>query len=216
MEEKLSNASIISFLKSIHFHTGIIDGLKIKYRSLICPFISLIKMVKPGEKVGDVGCGSGQFLLLLSKFAQPSYLFGIDIKQRLMKNATQLFSTIPKTKYNFSTYDGTNFPAELQEMDVIFLIDVLHHVPKEHQYSFLKNLIQVMKKGSRLILKDMNAKKPLVFFSKLHDIIFAGEIINVIAFEKAVSFLTQNGLQVIEQVKQTMFVYSHYTIVAQK
>jgi SAM-dependent methyltransferase len=216
MQTELTNRAIIRFLKKTYKGAGFIDSLKIKYRSLICPFISLIKKVQPGEKVGDVGCGSGQFLLLLSEFAQPFYLYGIEISKKLINNAQNLFSNLPGHNYYFSEYDGKNFPAELGDMDTIFLIDVLHHVPKKRQEDFIKTLALTMKPGARLILKDINARSPLVYFNKLHDFIFAREIGNEISIASAIQLLKVNGLTIIEQEKRVMYVYPHYTIVAKK
>ncbi len=216
MQTELTNRAIIRFLKKTFKGAGFIDSLKIKYRSLICPFISLIKMVQPGEKVGDVGCGSGQFLLLLSEFSQPSYLYGIEISRKLIDNARILFENVPGHNYFFSEYDGINFPAKLGEMDTIFLIDVLHHVPEKRQEDFMKALAGTMKPGARLILKDINARSPLVYFNKLHDLIFAREIGNEISLAGAIQLLKANGLTIIEQEKRVMYVYPHYTIVAKK
>jgi 2-polyprenyl-3-methyl-5-hydroxy-6-metoxy-1,4-benzoquinol methylase len=216
MTTTLNNKAIIQFLTSKFKSAGFIDGLKIKYRSLICPFINLIKTVKPGDKVGDVGCGSGQFLLLLTAFAQPSYLYGIEISQQLIVNAQQLFGGFTKAPYNFEKYDGVHFPTALAEMDLLFLIDVLHHVPKNKQEAFIKDLAKVMKPGARLVLKDINAASPLLYFNKLHDAIFAGEIGNEMSIKRAKSLLEANGLHIIEQSKRTMYVYPHYTLIAQK
>jgi len=216
MNTVLNNAAIIKFLTSKFKSAGFIDSLKIKYRSLICPFISLIQTVKPGEKAGDVGCGSGQFLLLLTEFAQPSYLYGIEISKKLIDNAHNLFNSFPKEKYAFEQYDGIHFPKALAEMDVLFLIDVLHHVPKNNQEAFLKDLANIMKPGARLVLKDINAASPLVYCNKLHDLIFAREIGNEMSMESAKNLLVANGLNIIEQSKRTMYVYPHYTLVAQK
>lgn len=216
MPTALNNAAIIQFLKSKILSAGFIDGLKIKYRSLICPFISLIQTVKHGEKAGDVGCGSGQFLLLLTEFAQPSYLYGIEISKKLIDNANNLFGGFSKEKYAFEQYDGVHFPAALAEMDVLFLIDVLHHVPKKNQEVFLKDLANILKPGARLVLKDINADSALVYFNKLHDLIFAREIGNEMSMERAKAILIANGLNIIEQSKRTMYVYPHYTLIAQK
>ena len=216
MTTALNNAAIIKFLSSKFKSAGFIDSLKIKYRSLICPFISLIQTVKPGEKAGDVGCGSGQFLLLLTEFAQPSYLYGIEISKKLIDNAHNLFSSFPKGKYAFEQYDGIHFPKALAEMDVLFLIDVLHHVPKNNQEAFIKDLAIIMKPGSRLVLKDIDAASPLVYCNKIHDFIFAREIGNEMSMESAKNLLVANGLNIIEQSKRTMYVYPHYTLVAQK
>jgi len=216
MHTELTNTDIIRFLKTKTYGAGFIDSLKIKYRSLICPFISLIKMVQPGEKVGDVGCGSGQFLLLLNEFSKPSYLYGIEISETLIDNANQLFRALPENCYDFEKYDGIIFPPRLGEMDVIFLIDVFHHVPTKGRPKFIQDLVKIMKPGCRLIFKDIDASSSLVYVNKLHDMLFAREIGNEISFGKAKSLLIENGLQIIDQEKRTIYVYPHYTIVAKK
>ncbi len=216
MQTELTNAAIIKFLKSKFKSAGFIDGLKIRYRSLICPFISLIKMVQPGDYVGDVGCGSGQFMLLVSEFATPSYVYGIEISDRLVKNANELFSTLPRGYYDFEEYDGVKFPAKIAEMDIVFLVDVLHHVPSANQRDFIKTLAARMKPGAKLVLKDINAASPLVYCNKLHDMIFAGEIGNELKMNDARKLLESNGLTITHQEKRRMYVYPHYTLVAQK
>ena len=216
MQTELTNSAIISFLKSKFKSVGFIDGLKIRYRSLICPFISLIKMVEPGDNVGDVGCGSGQFMLLVSEFATPSYIYGIEISDRLVKNANELFSTLPRGYYDFEAYDGIKFPAKIAEMDIIFLVDVLHHVPAASQKDFIKTLVATMKPGAKLVLKDINASSPFVYCNKLHDLVFAGEIGNELKMKDARALLESNGLTITQQEKRRMYVYPHYTLVAQK
>lgn len=216
MQAELTNSAIIQFLKLKYQGAGFIDSLKIKYRSLICPFTELIAMVQPGEKVGDVGCGSGQFLLLVSQFARPSAVYGIEISKTLISNAQSLFSTVSNCDHSFEEYNGTVFPERLSELDLIFLIDVFHHVPKNNQERFIYDLAKSMKVGSRLVFKDINAASPLVYINKMHDLIFAGEIGNETSFEMAKSLLTKNGLRIIQQEKRTMYVYPHYTIVAEK
>ena len=212
----LDNKMIMRFLVGKHFTTGFFDSLKIKYRSLICPYISLIQKVKEGEKVGDVGCGSGQFLLLLSEYARPSYFFGIEIKKRLIKNASVLFSQSRTQNYKFEVYDGEHFPDDLVDMDTVFLIDVLHHLPRKRQAVFLKNLSEKIRPGGKLVLKDIDGASPFVIFNKLHDLIFSREIGNEISINKALKLLQQNGFDIIEQEKRLMYVYPHYTLVAQK
>lgn len=216
MTSPITNPAIIGFLQQQEFSAGFFDSLKIRYRSYICPFISLLNMVKPGEKVGDVGCGSGQFLLLVKHFTQASSLFGVEITQRLIDNANTLFKANPGTPYAFSTYDGMTFPKELGEMDVLFLIDVLHHVPKANQEAFLGNLAAIMKPGARLVLKDINAASPFVLTNKMHDLIFAGEIGHELSMARSLGILKSHQLAITEQSKRLMYVYPHYTIVAQK
>lgn len=216
MPTHLSNKDLLNYLKKLKFQAGFIDRLKIYYRPMVCPFVELINLVKEGEKIGDIGCGSGQFCLLLAEFAKPSYILGIEISDTLINNANQLFEKHSKVPYDFEKFDGVNFPEKISQLDVIFLNDVLHHVPKKNQYQFIVDLTKKMKSGSRLIIKDINGSSPLVYFNKLHDFVFAGEIGNELSYKKTQSWLQENTLEITEFNKKRMYVYPHYTIVAKK
>lgn len=217
MSDYPQNKDLINFLSGIRFTGGFFDTLKIKYRTYICPFTDLLKQVKEGDKVGDIGCGSGQFLLLVSEFSkQPASLYGIEIKPRLIENARTLFAQHQNIKSEFEVFDGIHLPERLGEMDIIFLIDVLHHVPVDRQKNFVADVCRLMKPGARLVFKDINAASPLVHFNKLHDLIFAGEIGNEWKARDASIFLSDCGMEIMEKTKKRMYVYPHYTIVARK
>ncbi len=215
-QNTITNKDLLQYLKSLDFSSGFIDRLKVYYRPLVCPFTNLIGLVKPGEKVGDIGCGSGQFCLLLAHFAKPSFIYGIEISGRLVNNANQLFSKYAKVSYKFEQFDGSHFPEAISDLDVIFLNDVLHHVPKNAQHAFMNGLIARMKSGARLVVKDINGSSPFVYFNKMHDLVFAGEIGNELPAVTTKTWLTENKLSIIEFTKKQMYVYPHYTIVAKK
>ena len=217
MPQPLTNAILMRFLKRKHIDSGFMDSLKLHYRPLICPYVSLIGKVAPGEKVGDLGCGSGQFLLLLSEFAEPSLLYGIEITDRLVQNSRHLLADRkhPGTVLT-EIYDGVHFPARLAELDIIFLIDVLHHIPAARQVNFLTNLAGAMRPGARLAIKDINAGNPLVIFNKIHDLLVSREIGHELRIEKVIAILKKNGLEIVEIEKCTTYVYPHYTVIARK
>ncbi len=216
MKEKLTNKDLLNFLRSLQFSSGFFDRLKVYYRPIICPFVELIELAEGANKIGDIGCGSGQFCLLLDHFAKPASIYGIEISDRLVNNANQLFSKYSKTQYKFEQYDGVKFPNAVSEMDLLFLNDVLHHVPPANQEQFIKDLFYKMKPGAKLIVKDINGASPLVFFNKLHDMIFAGEKGNERSIKEVTGWLDQSGAKITQSTKKTMYVYPHYTIVATK
>lgn len=216
MPQTLSNKQLLQYLRSLEFQGGFIDRLKVYYRPLVCPFVELINLVREGDKVGDIGCGSGQFCLLLAQFAKPSFVYGIEIDGRLVGNANQLFERQAQVPYQFEVFDGQHFPDRIAELDVIFLNDVLHHVPRPAQEQFMRDLIRKMKPGARLIVKDINGSSLLVYCNKMHDLLFAGEIGNELSMNKTTTWLQDNDLQILASHKKRMYVYPHYTIVAQK
>jgi 2-polyprenyl-3-methyl-5-hydroxy-6-metoxy-1,4-benzoquinol methylase len=173
-------------------------------------------MVQDGQRVGDIGCGSGQFLLLLSAFAKPSFLYGIEISEKLISNAKELLPGMGPDKLQLETYDGINFPPQLENMDIIFLIDVLHHIPPKNQTLFLRKLASLMKSGSTLVIKDIDAANPLVMFNKLHDLLVSHEIGHELKSSETARLLAENQLEVTGRHKITTYVYPHYTVVAKK
>jgi hypothetical protein len=84
------------------------------------------------------------------------------------------------------------------------------------QEQFISSLIAKMKPGARLIIKDINGGSPFVYFNKLHDLIFAGEIGNELSFKTTQSLLLRNNTSILQFNKKRMYVYPHYTIVAKK
>ena len=213
---EVTTKSLLKYLKTLDFESGFFDRLKVYYRPLVCPFSELITLAGSGARIGDVGCGSGQFCLLLAAFAKPASVYGIEINDHLVNNAYQLFRKHSNTPHSFEPFDGIHFPDKIRELDIVYLNDVLHHVPPANQEQFLENLANSLKPGAKLIVKDINASSLLVYFNKLHDLIFAGEIGNELPLEKTKSLLEHYGMQITSVVKKRMYVYPHYTIVAQK
>ncbi|HEV3251787.1 MAG TPA: class I SAM-dependent methyltransferase, partial [Puia sp.] len=123
---------------------------------------------------------------------------------------------IDSKKLQLEIYDGMNFPPLMSQMDILFLIDVLHHVPKTKQEAFLKKLVGVMKSGATLVIKDIDAANPLVIWNKFHDLIVSREIGHELSSKKVSGILAETSLEITAIQKITTYVYPHYTIVGKK
>jgi 2-polyprenyl-3-methyl-5-hydroxy-6-metoxy-1,4-benzoquinol methylase len=211
-----TTAELVRFLKSKNVSTGFIDQLKVNFRPLISPFDDLINKLQNTTSVFDIGCGSGQFALLLAEFTKVRKIGGVEINHNLVNNATLLLSPYKKSiNFSFQVYDGRQIP-DLSDYEVILLIDVLHHVPKHNQTNFIQNIYKAMSPGSRLIVKDIDADSWLVYFNKFHDLIFAKEIGNEWQLESLKSFVIQAGFRVLEVQKKQIYVYPHFTLILEK
>lgn len=213
----VTNGEIIRFLKSKNVSGSFIDGLKIRYRPLVCPFQELFAQVKPGDRIADIGCGSGQLSLLLKKFTGVSEIFGIEISERLVNNANALLDSEPETiPYRFEVYNGRDFPSKIASCNLVFLVDVLHHVPPEMQDDFIINLCKAMSPGSKLVLKDIDGSSPLVFFNKLHDIVFSGELGHELKRNAAIELARRAGFKLLSNFTKRTLFYPHYFLVLEK
>lgn len=212
-----TTASLVHFLKKRFVKAAFLDKLKITYRPFICPFDELLKMVENDAKIFDIGCGSGQFALLLAEFTHPKSIMGVDIKPHLIENARNLSKEYTeKLPIHFVVYDGISFPKELKEASLVFLIDVLHHIPKEKHFIFLQKIYENMKPNATFVIKDIDGASPFVYFNKLHDIIFSQELVNEVSLPTLQNMAESIGFQVVETSYRRMYVYPHYTLVLRK
>lgn len=209
--------ALSAFLRQAQPTGTAVDRLKIGYRPYICPFDDLLACIDEGDRVFDVGCGSGQFCLLATAFARPSAVAGVEISARLIENARALFRSkgvaIPA---DFQVYDGLAFPESVGRADKVFLIDVLHHVPPARQPEFLMRLGQAMRPGATLVLKDIDAASPLVYCNKLHDLVFAREIGCERSGSVLAALLAAAGFEAGAPRSRRMFWYPHVTFIARK
>lgn len=217
MGELINQSTILKYLKTKSTDLSFIDKLKVVYRPLICPFDDLLNYIENDDSVFDIGCGSGQFCALVAKFTPANEIYGIEISETLVQNArivNQEFNG--KKNIQFETFNGSEIPSLIQNYSKIYLIDVLHHVPKENQLEFLREIYSKMSIGSRLILKDIDASSLLLYFNKMHDLVFSREIGNEMKANFAKKVVEEIGFKVLESYTKRMFVYPHYFLILEK
>ncbi len=212
----LSAKELSTYLGTVHNNASILDKLKIVYRPYICPFDDLIATCQDSETILDIGCGSGQFILLLSKYTNAKKIGGIEVSSSLISNAKQLLTSQTKTEFQIEVYDGVNIPDFIYEFDTVTVIDVFHHIKRDMQNKFILELYNKMKTGSKLIFKDIDGSHPLLFMSKIHDILLAGELVKMVSISEAKRRLDRAGFAIVSISKRLMFWYPHYTIVCIK
>jgi len=210
-------SELVEFLKRQQIDSNFKNRLKVAYRPYITPFDDLLKIIKDGDSVFDIGCGSGQFAILLAEFTKVSKIGGVEISAELIKNANHLMAPYAeKVPYEFHVYDGKQIPEGINRFNVIVLIDVLHHIPADLHINFLSEIFKKMSLGSLLIIKDIEASSSLVYFNKLHDLVFSGEIGNERSSYWTIEKLRDIGFQIESVKRKNLYVYPHYTILARK
>ena len=212
----MSNKELSRFLREKNNIGGIINFLKIVYRPYICPFNRLLTHIPEGSKILDIGCGQGQFALLLSEYCRPSKLKGIDINKQFIDEAGQLFSSLNYPDVIFEMYDGMNFPTDIGSFDYITMVDVFHHIPVKNQHAFVGNLYKCMAAGTRFLIKDIDRNSLFVYANRLHDIVIAGKAGHEMSRKDMRSLLKENGFKILDEGKKLSFWYPHYWFVLEK
>lgn len=212
-----TNEQIVTFLSSTTANATFLQSLKIRYRPFVCPFDELLGYIDKDQKVFDIGCGSGQFCALAAEFTNSKDIYGIEIDSHLVANAKSINKRFQKTKkVNFAVFDGNSIPTKIKDYDLIYMIDVYHHIPVSIRDEFLAEVYRKMKPGAKLVFKDIDGSSPFVICNKIHDLIFAQEFSHEIGFNHAKELAKKIGFTINEQRKKRIFVYPHYFLVLQK
>lgn len=114
-------------------------------------------MPKSG-RVLDVGCGFGLFALYFARL-RPSVSFeGFDYNQRRIEDANAAAARLDITNATFRCGDATKV-AVSGAYDAVYMLDIVHHVPRAAVPELLAAIRRHLKPGGRLLIKDV-ADKP--------------------------------------------------------
>jgi SAM-dependent methyltransferase len=83
--------------------------------------------VRPGHRVLDVGCGTGDFLRLLAPLVGPGSVVGIDLSETMIAEARR--RTASSSNVSFRTGNTLNLPFESGSIDRVIATQVLLHIP---------------------------------------------------------------------------------------
>ncbi len=119
-------------------------------------FIDLAKVNK-GDKVLEIGCGTGLFTRKFYK-ATKADITAIDISEELLQEARKL---LPEA--NFKIEDAMNLSFSENSFDVVFGSSVLHHLEFD---AALKEISRVLKPGGRMIFAEPNMINPQILVQK--------------------------------------------------
>jgi len=122
--------------------------------------IMLVKGVKSGYRVLDLGCGNG--LMARDVIARGGQYFGLDISAKLIAIAKKRNKElVKKSGIKFAVGNALKMPYKNNFFDFVFSFAVMHHVPSEEQrIKFLSEIKRVLKPGRTAVIKNWNLLSP--------------------------------------------------------
>lgn len=115
--------------------------------------------IQPGDKVLDVGCGTGTLALEVARRAgRAGRVTGIDPSSEQIARARSKAAR-HNVPIDFQIGVIEHLPHPDQTFDVVLSTLMMHHVPAPLKRQGLAEIARVLKPGGRLIIADFKPKK---------------------------------------------------------
>jgi ubiquinone/menaquinone biosynthesis C-methylase UbiE len=117
--------------------------------------------LRPGNRVLDVGCGTGVLTRLAAEIVGPEgTAVGIDPGPAMIGVARlKAGRTHSRARFELGIIEALDFANDC--FDVVLCSFVLHHLPAEVKRAGLREVWRVLKPGGRLMLVDFDPARPL-------------------------------------------------------
>lgn len=103
-----------------------------------------------GEKILDVGCGTGALAKVLLKKNAGIRILGIDISRDMLQRARKKFKNFPQAVFREADFAKT--AVEENAFDLAFSLSNLHYFSDPP--AFVKKIRRALKQGGRFVLVD--------------------------------------------------------------
>jgi ubiquinone/menaquinone biosynthesis C-methylase UbiE len=129
-----------------------------------------ISQIPAGQKILEIGCGSGSGAKLISQKFRSHKIHAIDFDEKMIAIARRKISD---EKIEFAVGDATNLQFENASFDAVFDFATLHHV--ENWKKALREIHRVLRPGGEFLIEEFSRE----FFESLF-----GKIVNFFAPHK--------------------------------
>ena len=128
-----------------------------------------LAQIGPGDKVLDVGCGTGDLTLAAKELVGPTgEVYGADASPNMIEQAQQkALRTNVEVTFQVGLVENIDFPES--RFDVVLSSLMMHHLPDDLKRAGLAEIYRVLKPGGRLLIVDMQSTTGGTFAQRLSD-----------------------------------------------
>lgn len=181
-------------------------------------FLQEIGQYLPGEgRVLDIGCGVGLFSNFFAQVNPGCLIEGFDIDAGRIEIARQVAHRLDIRNVEFYCADVVQCAFERQ-YQAAYMIDVLHHIPREQVVQILLRLSLNLPIGGRLIIKDvLTTPSYKALFTLVLDRLISGRgYIKYWEIGEMRAILSRLGFEVHHHEMVDWLPYSHVLFIARK
>jgi len=148
---------------------------RIRFLILRQTFLQEIGQYLPRRgRVLDLGCGFGLFSLYFAIDAPDRKMVGVDLDTDRIESARECARRMGITNVDYTAQNALDWRGQ-GDFDAIFMLDLIHHLPKQEVEAFLRRVAGLLAPDGTLLLKDVSNKPAYkMWFTLLLDRLMVG------------------------------------------
>ena len=189
---------------------------RVRFTILRQTFLEEIGQYLPMQgRVLDVGCGFGLFSLYFASLEPGRRITGVDRDARRIEFARVSAERLRIDNVDYHAGDGLVWETA-ETFDAIYLIDLLHHLPKDSVRGFLGKLRDRLAPGGVLVLKDVEDRPwwKRLFTLAVDRLMVGMEPIHYWSPGELVSLLESLGFETVRHRMRELLPYAHIVYVS--
>jgi 2-polyprenyl-3-methyl-5-hydroxy-6-metoxy-1,4-benzoquinol methylase len=183
----------------------------LRFRILRQVFLEEIGEYLPQSgRILDLGCGFGLFSLYFASRQDGRMLVGVDRNRERIEHARTSARRLGLTNVEYVVGDAFECGGE-HEFDAIYVLDLVHHLPKTVVPDFLLRLRARLRRGGILLLKEVEDRpRWKMWFTLILDRLMVGrEEIHYWSPSELIPLLEELGFQVVKHRMRDFIPYPH-------
>lgn len=158
-----------------------------------------IGAIRRGERVLDVGSGSGTDVFVAARRVGPSgKVFGLDMTEAMLKKARANAEKMGASHVEFIEGNAEKIPLPGASVDVVTSNGVLNLVPDKRKA--FSEIFRVLRPGGRIQIADIVLGKPIKEASRNNPKLWAECIVGAVLEEECLSLFREAGFEEVKTI----------------